>query len=140
MNEIVKSFSDIMKEAQKADSSKNLSTLMTNTSGDLLSMSSKEFLASLFLTGSGKVKIFFVGSVTTSSWLENMKKPMDTWNFSGLNPGDIFIGQGSDSDTNKQVWYYATVTEIVDASRIKVVPFLLLIEGEPPLWANTSLP
>ena len=137
---LTKELSDVLKSAQTASSLSGLSTLLVNSLGELVKIGKNKLLASMFTIGSADVVEYNAGnSAMRATWLTYIKRSSDTWAISSASVMDSVVISGRTQDTNQSVVYYATVTEKISNTHIKVKPFLLLLEGEPPIWASMSL-
>ena len=102
---------------------------------DLFSLLGAFFLAG----GSGKM-LRIPRSFTKAIWLSYCTVKTGWWPYAA-NPGDLLTVYGKTSDTNQAVMTYHVVTSLEESGeKCWATPFLILMEGEPPIWVNTDPP
>ncbi len=94
--------------------------------------------ASLFIPGNGKVILINRGeSYTESKWDLYANSQEVTWSASQSAEGDILVLRGVASDTKKAITTLYLVLG-VEGTGARSKPFLLIKEGEIPVWKNQS--
>ncbi len=97
-------------------------------------------LAAIFMAGGTKQIHITSRSYTKEKWMTYCTVDEGWWTIPS-DVGDILLIYGRTSDTDQSVVSYHVVKrKEEDASKIWAAPFLMLMEGEPPMWINTNPP
>lgn len=93
-------------------------------------------VASLFVPGTGRVVVVNRGEAyTESKWMQYAATKEVSWTMNQGAVGDILVSRAVTSDTKKALMLFQTILGS-EGSSVKACPFLLIKEGQSPMWVN----
>lgn len=134
---LTKTLAEKLASAPTATSLSGLSMPLINSSGNLSQISPHILLAMLLLPNAT------VYTRSNVNWYTRdqirLYSTGDTyWGVNAQKAGDVLLLFGTTADTNQQFVYFFQATSRRNSEEWNGRCFLLLLEGERPLWANTS--
>ena len=128
---------NLLKAVPKVTSISGLSTLFVNASGEFVKMDPLIALASLLMPNATVLTHNGGTGYTRSQWIQYSTAPT-YWPKENAKAGDVLVVTATTSDTKQRVVHFFLAKSQRTSTSWSGDCFLLLLEGEAPLWPNLS--